>query len=315
MMCACVVGCASAPPRAVSPTQKKELQAPARDASALEPAIQSCRLGHGESCYLLGVLHDYGVGVKQDDALALTYHRRACDRNFVPACVEVASHEVRDHATLPFARDRALEVLAQYCEDGFAVGCYSVGRFHVVGEPKVALAYWEKGCALGDVASCVSYMALVFGDPGSPSAEIEKAKASATRCCAADIAPACLLLGVAVRDGKGAVSREPVAAERLFGRACKLGQGMGCFLSGMLLVGGSGVPKNSATAGQRFEQGCSGPNPVAMACVLLAEAYEAGGKSHKPDLEQAARYRERARAITPPRSGAMTLELGPLFPK
>jgi len=174
---------------------------------------------------------------------------------------------------------------ANFAHMGIWIGLFAVmfttgflGSHHPGAEPE----FWRKACVEGRGTACQSWTRLM------------------NLSCYHGSGPACMMLGVALNDGR-MLPRDAPEAGKNFAHACELGlsngcagvlrmvgeskgsffqsacdrgDGESCFLLGSLYYAGEGVPKDPARAFALFRQSCS--SGWWRGCSGLAECYRAG---------------------------------------
>jgi TPR repeat protein len=122
------------------------------------------------------------------------------------------------------------------CQRGDAGACGRLGRWLVESRSDensldAGLVLLEEACGLDDLPACTALGGVYERGfrSGAPRAHA-RAKELLGRACARGAAPACTLLGEALRDASPGDDRE---ASRLFSQACRLGDNRGCELFGL----------------------------------------------------------------------------------
>jgi uncharacterized protein len=302
---------------------------------------RGCLLGSQYSCVNLGRSYTTGRGVPKDDVRASAIFREACEAGSALACgslgnwfIQVAADFTRGKplleqscnagvgemcTVLGYAYDeglapvhdlrRAVALYQRACELDSASGCFNLACvLQEEGKSKQANPIDERGCALGDMTSCLrAGMRFANGDAG----RIDDAQAVEylTKACTAEVAlacselgflydngrqipqnfsrahelwmgacdkgvgNACQLLGFAFRDGRGE-TKDLARAVSLLTRSCELDPATGCSELGLLCETGDGVAKDMKRAIALYRKGCAAGDFVG--CNNIGFLYENG---------------------------------------
>ena len=95
---------------------------------AFNLAQQSCNLGNMNGCNLLGILYEYGEGVKQDYFQARKLYELACNNGSMKACANLGQLYYEGEGV---SKDfyQAKKYLKRAC-DAFAPTCANLGDFY-----------------------------------------------------------------------------------------------------------------------------------------------------------------------------------------
>lgn len=172
-------------------------------------------------------------------------------------------------------RVKRLATCRVVCDKGVAAGCWMLGRSALVGTQRdtvVALAEFDRGCTLGDAASCVEAGVLAErgaeGRPGDATLALRYYRTA----CDRDHPTGCSNLGLIFQLGE-VVPRDEVRASQLYQRGCTGGDAAGCANLAFLLHYGIGVSKNDKRARELYEEACKRRHTGAcgnLATMLLA---------------------------------------------
>jgi TPR repeat protein len=179
-------------------------------------AEHGCRGGDAAGCALLGRVYERGWGVARDMERSAECYDRACEAGHRQSCLFLASRAQGADAVRAYERA---------CQAGSGFGCATAAQHHRKGagvEVSVerAGALFERGCKLGDPASCV-LGAEMFS--GGPSADRRRAAELGWEGCDQGIPGACLVLGEVLERAE-----RPRSARRAFRRACEMGEMRAC---------------------------------------------------------------------------------------
>lgn len=121
--------------------------------------LERCRAtAEPAACWKVGLSHSMGEGARQDDALAVTMFRQACDAGLASGCTSLGFHAAYGRGE-PGGVARAQALYVKGCDGDHAEGCANLAAVLEEGygdrpDPKAALALYEKACALKDEDSC-----------------------------------------------------------------------------------------------------------------------------------------------------------------
>jgi TPR repeat protein len=177
---------------------------PARAAHWL---AQACERQDAASCLRLGEAYRGGLGVSPDDGKAAAAFSRACDLGAAAGCA-LYGNALVDGAGVARDPGRAASVYARACQGGHLVACARGGTLmeqghdaRAVDPHAAAAALYERGCALGDAASCFNLGALVGSGRGRGK-DPARARELYRQACALGMRQVCGLL--ALWDAPGA---------------------------------------------------------------------------------------------------------------
>ncbi len=181
-------------------------------------------IGHeAQACYHLGRMAATGQGgIVKGEQRALKYLRKACDGNWIEACVELRFYG-RYVTFRPDTETEKLAIFQKACDEGNMQGCHDLGTLCSLGTSEVmdyakAAAMFQKACAAGVSESCADLGNAYFDGRGVTKDE-RKGLQLVTDACRHGHAWACHSLGERYRDGLG-VTPDPLKAFRLFEDAC-----------------------------------------------------------------------------------------------
>lgn len=255
-----------------------------------------CADGDTQACADMGRLLRHGSGGPADEARGRDLQRAACEKGNADGCIGVM---MRGAMFLP-GKGRIVggSALARRCRGGDGKACFVLGRIGKRALPLVGAAsvdaIFERGCALGEAASCNAvgvgafppnaerrsqlskacrmgdalgchHLALALERHG-PEQDLETAETLLRRSCGWGYAPACTRLGI-LRSGGGTREASPEAAVSLFGRACRLGDADGCHQLGAMRIAGARVAQRVDEGRGLLEQACR--QGAQAACSLL----------------------------------------------
>ncbi|MGH7859303.1 MAG: tetratricopeptide repeat protein, partial [Candidatus Binatia bacterium] len=120
--------------------------------------LDACYRGEGESCFLLGELHHYGVGIVSDDGAALDLFRRSCASEWPRGCGRLGESYLTGQGT-PVDPARAIESFEKACRGGHPGGCSAAATLYRDGAtgPKneeLADRRLRQACELGLSSAC-----------------------------------------------------------------------------------------------------------------------------------------------------------------
>lgn len=140
---------------------------------------RACKAGEGRGCSMVGLKHQFGRGLPQDDRKALHYYALGCDLGESKlGCHNLAAMALRDDSSDHDKRE-AKALLERACGAGSGGACHTVQILTTqLGGGELEASLWlERGCSAGDGPSCAALAAEV--EPTSP----ERAASLRARAC------------------------------------------------------------------------------------------------------------------------------------
>lgn len=217
------------------------------DAKATPLFVKGCDLGDPSGCYNVGLMYEYGRGVKADFGVAYAAYVEGCEGGFPKSCENLALLYENGRG-VPQSHERAVALYRRACTDGPGGEADSEGCVNLAQ-------------AIDDPKESVRLLAMVC-DRKPDSSEVDSGS---------QIARACALLGVAYLDGRG-VSADVDRAIELSESACDAGSMMGCYNLGTIYANGEKVPRNDEKAAEYYRRGCDGDD--ADSCFELGRLTE-----------------------------------------
>ncbi|MGB0843837.1 MAG: tetratricopeptide repeat protein [Alphaproteobacteria bacterium] len=121
-----------------------------KDEISLAEVQTKCLSGDAKFCFELGLRHDFGEGLDEDNNKAMLLYAQACDTDFVPACLEIAAKLRLGDETEPDLQ-QAKDLYSKACDLDDPNGCYFLGGMTMdTDEPDAlqAAALFSKACDL-----------------------------------------------------------------------------------------------------------------------------------------------------------------------
>ena len=127
--------------------------------------IDQCQTGNASSCNALGVIFEYGQNTGADPTIASGFYARACDREYAPACTNLAWLYLlgrgvpRDAQQAMMLFTRAFDASRLACHRGDGHGCLMAGELLLQGrvttaDPNEELAMFQAACDQGEPRGC-----------------------------------------------------------------------------------------------------------------------------------------------------------------
>jgi hypothetical protein len=163
-------------------------------AEAYSAARRGCNGGSAQSCGVLGLLFQEGLGVAKNPSESLRYYKIACDGGTALGCPTYADALDPGHSETP-ETPHALKILTEACDRGNAASCSQLSLYYFLGkgvpvDNGKGLALLERACTGADFGAClVAGMRYEHGT-GAPR-DPAKAAALLNRACEAALVPAC----------------------------------------------------------------------------------------------------------------------------
>lgn len=130
------------------PKSGRDLLAEGDATAARQVFEEECNKGTAGSCIELGRLFLDGRGGGKDRDRARQFFERACSARAAEGCLRAAELAAGEPASME-------KHFASACDLAAALGCRRVAELRAQrGEEAQALAFYARGCALGDRASC-----------------------------------------------------------------------------------------------------------------------------------------------------------------
>ena len=182
---------------------------------------------------------------------------------------------------LPALREKASLALACAAKD--AEKCATLaGLADAANEPRVAVAYLDRGCEAGSAKACSQ-----AGDRflAAPTRDVERALSALGRGCDAKGAEACARLARVYEEGDGA-KVDLAAASDLRDRACAAGDGNSCRRLACL-IDTSANEAAKARAEELWSSGCAAGDAQSCALIRAAKASKGVEPARAVDTAQA----------------------------
>jgi len=174
--------------------------------------------------------------------------------------------QILPQSRLPALREKASLALACGAKD--AEKCATLaGLADAANEPRVAVAYLERGCEAGSAKACA-----VAGDRflAAPTRDVDRALSTLGNGCDAKAAEACARLARVYEEGDGA-KVDLAAAANLRDRACAAGDGNSCRRLACL-IDTSASQAAKARAEELWSSGCAAGDAQSCALIRAAKA-------------------------------------------
>lgn len=117
---------------------------------SLSEVQTKCLSGDAKFCFELGLRHDFGEGLEEDNDKAMLLYSQACETDFVPACLEIAA-KLRLGDETAQDNKKAMKLYKKACGLDDPNGCYFLGSMIMdTDEPDTvqAAALLSKACDL-----------------------------------------------------------------------------------------------------------------------------------------------------------------------
>jgi TPR repeat protein len=234
-------------------------------AQAAESFEMACNDGHIEACLQLGLLVQDGRGIPQDYARAMALYQRVCDAGFGVGCLNLSfmyrlgNGVAANEAKASQYSQQALDRFREQCEAEKPKYCANLGYMleHGFGvtlaDPVEAGKVYERGCAAGEVDSCVNAAQLAL-DRGQ--SEVGKELARLEKACQEGSGLACGALGQLYWTRRFGIARDPQKALALANQGCDLGDAQACTLVGALLAVGEDLEPRPAESDAAERRAC-----------------------------------------------------------
>ncbi|MGH7821174.1 MAG: tetratricopeptide repeat protein, partial [Candidatus Binatia bacterium] len=127
-------------------------------ADGREAFRRACVGGDSESCFLLGELHHYGVGMPRDDVAALDLFERACASGWPRGCGRLGESYLAGQGTVADGM-KAIASFEKACAGGHPGGCSAVAALYREGtagvkNEELARRRLSRACELGLSSAC-----------------------------------------------------------------------------------------------------------------------------------------------------------------
>lgn len=224
-------------------------EVPKSDTAANALLEEACRKDVGDACSVLGYAYEKGLGLTANLARAEGLYQKACVLHSSVGCFNVAAKKG------PYARETA-GLYEEACET-YAPGCRSLGGLYEYGrgvarDADRARSLYEKGCAMGDGASCADYARAT---PNSA-----KAFEVTDKACEAKSAESCEMAARLALSGTG-TAKSVLRAADLAEHGCAAGSVASCELAARLYDSGGDLPRDEKKATGFRMAGCFASAP------------------------------------------------------
>jgi hypothetical protein len=118
---------------------------------------QACSDGKADSCYHLGLIYDFGLGVTQEFSRASAFYTKSCNAGNGAACYHLG---MLPQSQPGGCNSRAVMLnLSRSCDMGIATSCSMVGYSYIHGcgvakDTEKGRQLLSRGCSLGDHNAC-----------------------------------------------------------------------------------------------------------------------------------------------------------------
>jgi hypothetical protein len=125
---------------------------------------KACDGGYISGCLNLGVMYNFGDGVRQDKFKASKLYKKACDGGYVDGCFNLGLMYNNGDAVRQ-NKPKAKELFGKACDGGDMDGCLNLGVLYVTGDgirqnKSKAKELFGKVCDGGDMDGCKYYKKL-----------------------------------------------------------------------------------------------------------------------------------------------------------
>lgn len=259
---------------------------------------KSCNLGY--KCYMIGTIFEYGSQIKQDDAKAIKYYRKACDNAEQEGCDRLNALEEKKNDQklcdsgnftkcynlgLKYAKGKevkqdyikARNLWIRACDGGIDSGCYNLGLMYAEEKGMQrnylkAVRYFKKSCDQGNAGGC-QWVGLLYGTGQGVKKDHLKEEEYYKKACGKNFLLGCTSLGIMYVSGKKR-KLDYTKAKKLFTKACDGGNPIGCSNLGHIYFNGQGVNQDYRTAVIYYKKACDSGG--ADGCSSLALMYSKG---------------------------------------
>ena len=233
---------------------------------------QACEGGDQTACAKLGVMYEKGTGTHPDIPLAFGFFLFACQAGDDLGCESFNTSQwleiLNDGYPGPYPD---LPHFLRRCDEGHAQACRALGTLYRYGFRKDVekdeargIAYFSRGCIMGDERSCqIGRSKVVY--------TLEEDQSG----CGRGDKVACYRLAQRYAGGRD-VGRDRAEAVKLYGKTCDLGWGAGCKSLSRLYDAGEWVPQDGGKALALLERACELPPEIGDDCRMAGQRYEAG---------------------------------------
>lgn len=145
-----------------------------------------CNANEAESCQKLGVIYEEGMGIENNQSLAVEYYLKACALKDIDSCFD-AGYLYDMGKGLPENNQEAIRLYRKSCDENHRVGCHNLALMYEDGEGTKAdgmraMQLYEKACKLEYSDSCYN-LALIYEKGKIVKKDLLKAKELYTISC------------------------------------------------------------------------------------------------------------------------------------
>ncbi len=183
-----------------------------------------CEAGNAASCATLAVMHREGTGVAKDASKAASLGQRACDQDVTAGCRAAAATKVQTD------RGAAIALLDKACLAGDGAGCVELGVAKLADKKLAGEAQFafRRACyGGGELEGCAWLGTLHAQGRGGMTVSPKLAAAFFEKGCKEGSMRACDGLGDLLKAGKG-VAKDVARATELHAKACTAGYDAAC---------------------------------------------------------------------------------------
>lgn len=257
---------------------------------------QSCADDEPMGCFLLGEIHSHLGAGELDDARALTFYEKACERGVVRGCTSLGSALIVD---MKFSgevsqadRARAEALFSRACDGGDGEGCFGLGRLALGprgrGPAPAACEAFKKGCEADSEIACDGHGSVCDSDFSRDHTFLRDSEQGCKEGSSED----CEEAGLAHEEGTGTRKSLRRGAKH-YARGCELGSFLSCErLASLEGSGFDGASPQPEKARQRLLGACERKLP--RACVSVGGALREGRPWLPKDLKASSGYYARA---------------------
>lgn len=242
------------------------------DASEAEAFASRCQEGDAEACYLAS----RALAHQSSSVVAVRENARRCESGSKRACYAAAAAPATVKKNTAQTR-RALDLIEQGCQLGYAPACEYAGIYYTEGigtdtDRARAVEHFERACDGGTGYACRE-LAKAYSQGKGVQEDIERGLEFAEIACERFEGQACLLAGRRHHLGKG-VEVDLEKARAFYREGCLWRYTRACTRLGIMMRNGEGGDEDLQAARYNFKRSCS--NDDGRACFELAQMYEEG---------------------------------------
>ena len=203
-----------------------------------------------------------------DSPVAKVHYKKACERDFQPACDKLKILE-DDNKVISYFRNKCKNEGAKYCSILAKVLSKKRGATRDKGIQNEIVQSLEKACKDGMAGNC-RRLAIMYLDGKGIRKNGKRAVELFRIACDKGEVSACYRLGIMFYKGQG-VQRDLKSAAVFFGKACENKKDSACVNLGYMYLKGEGIQRDINQAANLFQKACN--DFYKIGCFYLAEIY------------------------------------------